>query len=339
MEYCLINLFGKVCFKEDWKCIIMEQSNVGVSVICLTYNHEKYIRQALEGFISQKTTFPYEVIVHDDASTDNTQSIILEYAKKYPDIIKPILQKENQYSQKKSIHKFFTAPAAHGKYIAYCEGDDFWTDYNKLQRQYEILETHSDCSMCVHKVQKINEDGSIHPHSCPNFDMDEQKIDVEGFLKIQPQYPFQTTSYFMKSELWKDLVFNPPKFRQVSSVGDEPMLLFMVTHGNIYYLKECMSCYRMFSIGSYSYRLKRSEKNKIRATECMYNMMIEFDKYTNNSYDCNLTLYRGRMLLYQEKYKELLKKENKDYLKKLRFYKRAYIYLCATFPFLGKLKK
>ncbi len=316
----------------------MEQSNIEVSVVCLAYNHGKYIKRALDGFVSQKTSFSYEVIVHDDASYDDTQSIVLEYAERYPEIIKPVLQKENQYSQKNPIHKNFTAPIVRGKYVALCEGDDFWTDCNKLQKQYDVMESHGDCSMCVHKVQKVTEDGSFHPHSCPDFEMEEQKLNVADFLKLQPRYPFQTSSFFMRSDLWKELVNNPPIFRQVAGVGDEPMLLFMVTHGKIYYLKESMSCYRIFSIGSYSYHLKRSVENKVRSVECMYNMMYEFDKYTNHAYDCNLVIYRGRMLLYQEKYKDLLKKENKAYLKHLRLHKRVYIYLCTMIPFLKKIR-
>ena len=121
-----------------------------VSICCITFKHEKYIRECLDGFIMQKTNFPFEVIVHDDASPDKTADIIREYEAKYPDIIKPIYQTENQYSQKiKPLWKH-VFPRCRGKYIAICEGDDFWCDENKLQMQYDFMEANPDYIWCMH---------------------------------------------------------------------------------------------------------------------------------------------------------------------------------------------
>ncbi len=122
-----------------------------VSIICLTFNHERYIREALDSFLNQKVHFKYEVVVHDDASSDMTQEIICEYQNKYPEIIRPILQKENQRSRGGNV--FGNAySAARGKYVAYCEGDDYWADELKLSIQVEFLEanphyaiTYADC--------------------------------------------------------------------------------------------------------------------------------------------------------------------------------------------------
>ena len=107
-----------------------------VSISCIAYNHESYIRQCLDGFLMQKTTFSFEILIHDDASTDNTTDIIREYERKYPDIIKPIYQKENQYSKGIPISATFNWPRAKGKYIAMCEGDDYWTDPLKIGRAH-----------------------------------------------------------------------------------------------------------------------------------------------------------------------------------------------------------
>lgn len=96
-----------------------------VSICCITYNHEKYISEALESFLMQKTSFKYEILIHDDASTDNTAKIIREYEKKFPEIIKPIYQIENQYSKGNKINLVYNFPRAKGKYIAICEGDDY----------------------------------------------------------------------------------------------------------------------------------------------------------------------------------------------------------------------
>lgn len=105
-----------------------------VSVLCFAYNHEKYIRQAIEGFLMQKTSFGIEILIHDDASTDKTQEIIKEYQEKYPDLVKTVLQTENQYSKGIDVCKFLIN-IAKGKYIAFCEGDDYWIDERKLEKQ------------------------------------------------------------------------------------------------------------------------------------------------------------------------------------------------------------
>ena len=132
----------------------MDENDIKVSVYCLAYNHEKFIRNTLDGFVSQKTNFKYEVIIHDDASTDNTTNIIREYEEKYPDIIKPIYQTENQYSKGIGIIPNYIVPRIRGKYVAACEGDDYWCDDYKLQKQFDYMEKHSECSMCVHNTIK-----------------------------------------------------------------------------------------------------------------------------------------------------------------------------------------
>ncbi len=132
------------------KCCVQDEPPI-VSIICLTFNHERYIREALDSFLKQKVDFKYEVVVHDDASSDKTQEIICEYQNKYPEIIRPILQKENQRSRGGNV--FGNAySAARGKYVAYCEGDDYWVDELKLSIQVNFLEknlhyaiTYADC--------------------------------------------------------------------------------------------------------------------------------------------------------------------------------------------------
>ena len=126
-----------------------------VTIKCMVYNHEPYLRQCLDGFVMQKTTFPFEAIVHDDASTDGSAAIIREYAEKYPDIIKPIYETENQF-RKGTIQRIMSA-ATHPntKYIATCEGDDCWIDPEKLQIQVDFLESHPDYTMCFHQAKTV----------------------------------------------------------------------------------------------------------------------------------------------------------------------------------------
>ena len=131
-----------------------------VSIRCTVYNHEPFLRQCLDGFVMQQTTFPFEAIVHDDASTDGSVAIIREYAEKYPDIIKPIYETENQYSKRDGSLRKILEAATHpsAKYIATCEGDDYWTDPQKLQIQVDFLESHPDYSLSAHDFKVWDQD-------------------------------------------------------------------------------------------------------------------------------------------------------------------------------------
>ncbi len=133
-----------------------------VSIVCLTYNHEPYLRETLEGFLRQETDFPFEVIVHDDASTDSTARIIRDYAARYPAIIRPIYQQQNQYRLGTPFSTRLFAQAR-GKYIAYCEGDDYWTDPRKLQIQVDFLEQHREYVITYHDAYRFNSQGVICP--------------------------------------------------------------------------------------------------------------------------------------------------------------------------------
>lgn len=127
-----------------------------VSVCCLSYNHEDYIRQCLDSIVTQQTSFAFEVLVHDDASTDKSQQIIREYQQRYPDIIKPILQTENQYRKGKGILGIHVFPKCSGKYLAFCECDDYWTDPNKLQRQVDFMESHPEYVATADNGMEVN---------------------------------------------------------------------------------------------------------------------------------------------------------------------------------------
>jgi hypothetical protein len=128
-----------------------------VTVQCITYNHQPFIREAINGFLMQKTTFPVRTVVHDDASTDATRAIVEHYATLYPDLFIAILQPVNLYSGK---HPRDLSPVMHGKYIATCEGDDYWTDPEKLQIQVRFMEEHAGYSACYHDSRYIDEQGN-----------------------------------------------------------------------------------------------------------------------------------------------------------------------------------
>jgi len=213
-----------------------------VSIACITYNHENYIRDTLEGFLMQKTNFPYEIIIHDDASTDNTARIIGEYEKKYPSIIKPIYQKENKYKITKRILITYVFPNCKGKYIAICEGDDYWIDSYKLQKQVDFLMNHKDY-------------GAVFTHS---------NILYESSNKLIPKNDKIVEKHFNKGKVFKELLKSNPyvtctvlfrlqaldKFEKINSIyawkqGDYPMWLYIANKSNIGYLKATTSVYRI----------------------------------------------------------------------------------------------
>ena len=131
-----------------------------VSISCLVYNHSRFLRECLDGFVMQKTDFPFEAIVHDDASTDGSAEIIREYAERYPEIIRPIYEKENVFSKDPSVCSREINKRIRGKYVAICEGDDYWTDPHKLQRQVDYMEAHPNCSLCFHRARICYDDHS-----------------------------------------------------------------------------------------------------------------------------------------------------------------------------------
>ena len=164
---------------------MLNDERIGVSIVCLSYNNEKYIGQMLDSLICQRTTFNYEILIHDDASTDNTQQIIGRYAKAYPKLIKPILQTENQYSKGVSPNMTFNYPRVKGKYVAFCEGDDYWANPNKLQSQFEIMETNPKCSICVHETQCVSPDGEPIRQKFPPINVNRRIIEKRRYLEYE----------------------------------------------------------------------------------------------------------------------------------------------------------
>jgi glycosyltransferase involved in cell wall biosynthesis len=133
-----------------------------VSVSCLTFNHSPYIRQCLDGILSQETNFPFEIVLYDDASTDGTEVIIREYEKNYPGIFNIWIQKDNQYSKGvRGIAPKFNFPRCRGKYIAFCEGDDYWTDTGKLQKQIDFLESNPEFMISCTNYSEVDQRGKL----------------------------------------------------------------------------------------------------------------------------------------------------------------------------------
>lgn len=255
-----------------------------VSICCLTYQHEKYISQAIEGFLSQKTNFSFEILIHDDASTDSTAEIVKEYEKKYPNIIKPIYQKENQYSKGVSLSAKYQFPRAKGKYIALCEGDDYWTDPYKLQKQVDVMEKNERCSMCFHSAfildSKMMNNLDINNLAKPNS-LRRLQTSKGGFF-FEGGSGAPTASILFRSKLLEDI----PNFFYKSPVGDMPLKLILSYLGDIIYIDEPMSVRRKGISGSWNdiiYNSLTKEKEYLLGMIKMLESYNAYSKERNNS--------------------------------------------------------
>ena len=248
-----------------------------VSICAIAYNHEKYIEDAMDGMLMQETTFPFEIIVHDDASTDNTANIIRKYAEKFPNIVRPIFQTENQYSKKKRQVKSFVYEKARGKYMALCECDDYWIDANKLQIQIDLMEQNPQCHMSFHAAEeRFNHDkcGKIiakHVNRNKVFSTSEVILGGGGFCP--------TASVIHR----KEIVSNLPSFLNDAPVGDYFLQIFGSLNGGALYVDKVMSVYRQGVEGSWSHSMKNIDNRRK-----LYN-------------DFNKTLYKLKNFL-DEKY-------------------------------------
>lgn len=249
--------------------------NIKVSVICNTYNHEEYIGQALESIVNQKTNFPFEILVHDDASTDKTAEIIREYEKKYPDLIFPIYQTENQHSKKVKIGQTIQFPRARGKYTAFCEGDDYWTDNNKLQKQYDALEAHPEVDICAHGAIKIK-DGRIAGYVKPKNEdcvipFNDVILGGGGFVATNSL--MWRSEVILKSTPMTDILYMDIVWQLQGSI-----------RGGMLYLDDVMSAYRIAVKNSWTQRIVKSPEKFLVHTKIVNNMFRALDEYTEYKY-------------------------------------------------------
>lgn len=311
-----------------------KKQDIKVSICCITFNQEDYIKDALDSFLMQKTNFKYEIIIHDDASTDNTVRILKEYKQKYPDMIKLILQKNNQYSLGKDVLSN-TFNIANGKYIAICEGDDYWTDENKLQIQVDYMESNENCTLCTHSFNYVDKNRSIinsinrykHNTRCSERDI----ILGDGNF-------FATASLMIPTKILKDL----PDYYYNCTVGDYPIQLHAMSKGYAYYISKNMSDYRLNSNGSWTSNLYSGTKDEVKVkciehNKDMINMLESFNKSTDYKYRdiVNEMINRFEIDIYlqNEDYSILKQKRSRQYIKekelskktKLIFLLRAYL--------------
>ena len=286
-----------------------------VSIWCQSYNHKDYIKDAIESFLMQETNFTYEIIIHDDASTDGTIDILNEYEGKYSNVIRVIHQEKNIYNDKNRIRIIdeIKRHELHGKYVAYCEGDDCWIDSQKLQKQVDYMEEHTDCAMITHNA--IWRNCETLEERIMNNDYPSGKVDIKEVLYQSPVM-LPTASIMLR----KENVYMSDFFIECG-VGDYPLKLNVLSKGYIYYSNEVMSIYRYMTKGSWT--ASRNKDYKFHIMHClkMIDFLRKYNEHTGRKYEKYIAVQTNRYAneilarikdLTKERYIELWKEINEE---------------------------
>lgn len=265
--------------------------NVSVSVVCPTFNQVAYIEGAIIGFLKQKTTFRFEIIIHDDASSDGTTDIVEKYSREYPNLIKTIIQSENQHSKGGFKPAAHGAKFASGRYIALCEGDDFWVSEYKLQSQFCALEKFPDVDLCIHDAICIDEDGELSGYLFPVWASQPKLIEYEHVFTSSGQFA-PTASMFIRKELFSKL---PPFFFK-APIAD--FFLEALAGGKgIYYIPEKMSVYRRGLAGAWSSTVLRDVEKRIKFNNAMLLALSDLRSYLDSSV-AGLVKYKEQQIYF-----------------------------------------
>lgn len=293
-----------------------------VSICCITYNQENYIKKALDSFLKQKTNFKYEIVIYDDASTDRTADIIKEYVMKYPNIIKPIYSKQNKYKEGKQT-LIYPLQNAQGKYIAICEGDDYWIDDNKLQIQVEYMEQNPECSFCFHNALVLYEENKKREEFITNklkFRKYKEKDNNynAGNIHLYGCGVAPTASFFFRTEYVKRI----PSWFNTCICGDMPIKLIMTSFGYAHYIDRTMSLYRKEVSNSVTQQWKRENntiEKKVEHLKKIVEILDRINEFTDGKYEIGLQeskrYYEIEMLMAQKQYKKILN------LKRFKYYR------------------
>lgn len=282
---------------------MQDKRPIQVAIHCLVYNHEPYLRDCFEGFVKQQTNFRFVAIVHDDVSTDGSAAIIREYAEKYPDIFIPIIETENQWSKADgSIYRIMNEKidATGAKYVAYCEGDDYWIDPLKLQKQVDILETDETLMMCCTNCSVVdNHSQTIHPvrPEAVVKDNNEGRYTIRDFFRDIHQYPTPTV---VIRNSHKDEVRAKFEHTQNKWLGDWTLWICLLIFGDMYYIDEVTAAYRV-NPTSITHTPKRVERAKANKDICLKIADILPEQYADIAADLRNTGWVWITLIYAYK--------------------------------------
>lgn len=215
-----------------------------LSVHIITYNHKDFIKNCIEGVLEQKTSFGYEVVIGDDCSTDGTREILLEYKARFPKKVKLILFEKRNAGVPGKVNFVTVLKNCTGNYIALCDGDDYWCDQNKLQRQVDFLEENPEYSMCFHRVYKLGEKGDV---ALSHLNPEESEI-TYTMQELAKKNIIHVPSVVFRNNLFGDL----PSWFNECPVGDYVLHMLNAQHGLIKYFPQPMAVYRKHGGGVWS---------------------------------------------------------------------------------------
>jgi len=233
-----------------------DTTSPAVSVCCIAYNQKDYIAKAIDSLLAQETNFPFEVLIHDDASTDGTTQIVRKYADAYPRIIRTVLQEENQYSQKPIISPRFLFPLVRGKYVAICEGDDYWCSADKVMTQYQAMQQSPDVDLSFHPVFKLD-DRTGRKKVVGRLSAKQRRLNGQTIILGGGGY-CPTASIMFRSSIIPDII---------SCVGNAPVsdkfvqIVASLGSGALF-LPQTMAVYRAGHEGAWTRRINNSERLK-----------------------------------------------------------------------------
>lgn len=254
----------------------MEEPLVSISLVA--FNQGPYISEAIESVLMQQVNFSYEIIIHDDASSDNTPEIIRKYASKYPEKIIPILQEENQFSQGYEVNASFTIPRARGKYIAFLEADDYWIDPGKLQTQVDFLEANPDVSMCFTATKHIFSDNARKP-KLKRYRKHDAICTTRDVIALGGRLVDMGGAVVRRS-IFEDV----PAWYHYAQIWDLTVPLLSLLHGNIQYIDQVTSIYRYNVSGSWTQNNKKNFNRRVRNMKKSIRVADGFDQETNFQY-------------------------------------------------------
>lgn len=258
----------------------MNNKNIKVTIFCLTYNHQPYIRDAIESFLAQKTTFKTRILIFDDLSTDGTTEILQEYQKKYQRQIKLVVAPYNTYNHpdREKILSDVYKKYLLGDYVAWCEGDDFWTDPYKLQKQVDFMDNNIDCMMTTHAFTIIDYSNG-EKYIKKSFGDVDRYITAEEII-CKPDGNLATASLVMR----KNVFLRDNKYPQ-TDVVDFPLQLYAIVYGSIFYFSNDMCNYRYMHNGSWSKTNSDNYMKKYKHSLGFANFLIEYNMYSINKYE------------------------------------------------------
>ena len=303
-------------------------NDIKVSVLCSTYNHVKYIEQAIRGILCQKASFRFEIIIHDDASTDGTSEIVKKYADLYPDIVKAIIQEHNSFNSNINRVYDFMLPLCEGEYIAVCEGDDYWVNENKLQIQVDYMDKNPNCSLIGSLAKTFHEKEKCFTQYCSCDYPANNILSFKDVLMGKGQFPLASILYR------KSFYFENETFLRSIRLFDYVIKVMLAHFGYVYIIPEITCVYRKGSAGSWTNSVSKNRKKYDEFRRKEIDNYCKIDAYTNfihhDDFLDKIKHLEFNILMDNCNFKTAKSKEYLDLYKTVSFKQKIY-YICKRF--------